>query len=390
MATQPRAARRGSSSRTTARRAASSWPSVWHRRRVDGRLTYPDSLGTAFVGHHGDPWLLEQSTDIVARLDPQQPWVVDSSWNVAMSDASDAGFASSYSDPTAVVVGAGTKAYVLRYTRNLVAVLDTSQVVDGGAPTSSIDLSSELQAAGDGYVADDRRRLRGRAEARLRRAREHQPLRRRAERLRAALRDHDADGHRDRHDERHAGRPQRRGARATAGRCVGFNPILGPGALAYDAQTGASGRLLVLDAGCNPTAGDGGVGAARQREVESIDLATGQAQPLLDLTVAAVPRGPHLHRRATTPSSRSTRRRTCGTRRRARSAPPSPTRPTRSSTTGSATSSASRALRRGRRLRGLRRRLGVACRAGTVTKLGSNPFTLTNGFVGGVSLWPAP
>src|SRR5262249_15520841 len=58
-----------------------------------------------------------------------------------------------YSDPNAVFVAAGNKGYVLRYTRNKIAVIDTTQTVDGGAPTKTIDLSSLVQAQDrDGLV----------------------------------------------------------------------------------------------------------------------------------------------------------------------------------------------------------------------------------------------
>ena len=40
-----------------------------------------------------------------------------------MNDYVDAGYTESYADPDAVVVGAGTKAYVLRYTRNTIELV---------------------------------------------------------------------------------------------------------------------------------------------------------------------------------------------------------------------------------------------------------------------------
>ena len=42
-----------------------------------------------------------------------------------MNDLTDAGYAQAYSDPQAVIVGAGAQAYVLRYNRNLIGVIDT-------------------------------------------------------------------------------------------------------------------------------------------------------------------------------------------------------------------------------------------------------------------------
>ena len=119
-------------------------------KKVDGRFVYPGFIGTTFTG--GDaPWLLEQANDLVVRLDRQEPWRPLSSWNVALTDKKDGGDA--YSDPYAVVVGAGPKGYVLRFTRNILAVLDTSKLVDAGAPQSTIDLASLVQPNdGDGLV----------------------------------------------------------------------------------------------------------------------------------------------------------------------------------------------------------------------------------------------
>ena len=120
-------------------------------KAVDGRLTYPGFIGTTYVTPTS-PWLMEQANDVVARLDPLQPWVIQSSWNVALNDETDSVFAEPFSNPDGVVVGAGNKAYVLRYTRNLIAVIDSSVVADGGTPLHTIDLSSQLQTGGDGYV----------------------------------------------------------------------------------------------------------------------------------------------------------------------------------------------------------------------------------------------
>ncbi len=113
---------------------------------------------TAFSGGFGapttagsEPFLMEQAASVVARLDGVSPWKIDSTWNVNGTDEMDGGYA--YSDPYAVVVSAGTKAYVLRYTRNQIDILDPSQTVDGGSPSGTIDLSSLVQAGdSDGVV----------------------------------------------------------------------------------------------------------------------------------------------------------------------------------------------------------------------------------------------
>ncbi len=111
---------------------------------VDGRYVYPASFGTTFA--RGDrPYLLQQQIDVVARLDEREPWKVRSTWNVA----EDGGFA----DPAAVVAVSSTKAYVLRFNKNRIHVIDPSVDADGGLPTKVIDLSVLLQAGdSDGSV----------------------------------------------------------------------------------------------------------------------------------------------------------------------------------------------------------------------------------------------
>jgi hypothetical protein len=353
---------------------------------VDGRLTYADPLGTAYVGATA-PWLLEQSTDVVARLDAQQPWVVDSSWNVAMNDLTDAGYAQPYSDPQAVLVGAGTKAYVLRYNRNLVAVLDTSSVVDGGVPIGSVDLSGEVQAAGDGYVqpvagvyvATQQRlyvllgnidRLDVTADGFTLLCANTTPTVIAIDTTNDTLVDLNgaAPGH---------GWP-----------LVGYSPLLGPGALAYDAATGTNGRLLVLDAGCNTTDSDGGVGGLVKREVESLDLATGVAQEVLDLTSQAFPEGltyidsRHAIVQLDTGYSWNPTTTTLGAA--------IPNAPDAFVYDGAGNLLGVTAVFDADGGAAGYDVVSVTLASGTVTKLGSNPFTLTGGFLGGVALWSAP
>ena len=144
----------------------------------------------------------------------------------------------------------------------------------------------------------------------------------------------------------------------------------------------------MLDAGCNATATDGGVGALTKREVESVDLSTGQAQELLDLTSQQFPGGLtyiDAHHAIVQLDTAYTW---------------DPT----TATLGSAIPNAPDAFvyDGAGNLLGVKASYGadgglegydvisVAVPAGTVTKLGSNPFTLTNGFLGGVALWPSP
>jgi hypothetical protein len=115
-----------------------------------GRFSY--GSGGTNVATSTHPWVLEQFNDVVARMNPAQPWMPLSTWNVA-SRAPDAG-GYAYGNAYSVAENASS-AYVALYNRNHVPVLDTSVAVDGGAPASSIDLSSLLQPGdGDGSVED--------------------------------------------------------------------------------------------------------------------------------------------------------------------------------------------------------------------------------------------
>ena len=353
---------------------------------VDGRLTFDDWLGGAYVGTTA-PWVLEESTDIVGKLDGEQPWVIDSSWNVAMNDLTDAGYAQPYSDPDAVIVGAGPKAYVFRYTRNLVAVLDTSKIVDGGQPSGSIDLSGEVQSAGDGYV---------------------QPVA--AVYVAATQRVYAVLGNIDRNDVVNDGYnllctsstptviaidtttdtlvDLNGTAPGNGWPLVGYNPILGPGALAFDPLTGPSGRLLVLDAGCNLTDSDGGAGALAKREVESIDLSTGQATQLLDLTAAAYPSSltyidaHHAIVQLDTAYAWDPATTTLGAA--IPNAPDAFAYDGQGHLLGVTTQYGTDGGLSGYAV------LSVSVADGGVTQLGANPFVLTNGYVGGAALWPSP
>jgi hypothetical protein len=253
---------------------------------IDGVFAY-QGFGTSFVTPTS-PWLLQQSNDLVERLDPLQPWAVQSSWNVALNDyVADAGYASSYSDPDAVIVGAGSKAYVLRYARNLIAVVNATQIADGGAPSKTIDLSSQLQAAGDGYVEMT--------------AGYYDPTSQRVYVLLANINRFNvaSDGYTLLCA---ATTPTLVAIDTTSDTLVnlspdggtmgwtlpGYNPTFSTAAMVFDAP---NDRLLVLQAGCNTSEGDGGAGPLVQREIDSISLSTGAAQKLVDLTAAAFPSG---------------------------------------------------------------------------------------------------
>jgi hypothetical protein len=91
------------------------------------------------------PWILEQANDLVLRMDPSAPWQPTYSWSLAnVPQATTFG----NTDPFAVAE-VGTKAYVLGYATDYIAVLDTSQAYDAGAPTKVIALVPDPDASGD-------------------------------------------------------------------------------------------------------------------------------------------------------------------------------------------------------------------------------------------------
>jgi hypothetical protein len=350
-------------------------------KQVDGRLLYSASFGTTNVAP-GAPWLLEQSSDVVAKLDPVQPWRVDSSWNVALHDMRDGG--DTYADPDAVVVGAGTKAYVLRYTRNEIAVLDASSIADGGVPIGTIDLSSQVQAAGDGIVEMS--------------AAVYVPAKKLVYVLLGNINRGDVacDGYcllcantyptvvaidvtTDTLVDLNGSAP------GVGLPLTGYSPGLGQGALAYDKQ---ADRLLVLESGCTQLENDGGTGSIVGREVEELSLFTGAARTLLDLTSA-----PYPEQLVYIDANRAIVQLDT-----AYAWDPTTTQ------LGPAIANAPNyfAWDGVANLVGFTERyeadgglsgydvLSVRMADGEVTKLGQDPFSLTSGFPNGVQLWPTP
>jgi hypothetical protein len=350
-------------------------------KQVDGRLLYPGFIGTTYLGPKA-PWLLEQSSDVVARLDPAQPWKVASSWNVSLNDGPD------------VVVGAGDRAYVLRYTRNEIAIIDPSS--DGGSATGVIDLSGELQAAGDGTVEMS--------------AGVYVPSKQLVYVLLGNINRHDVtdDGYTllcaNTHptviaiDVTTNQIVDLNGATAGNGLALqGYSPGLGPGAMAYDA---ASDRLLILESGCHqviPAADDAGndagaasptVGPLVGREVEELSLFTGESRTLIDLTQTGEFPSQLVyidaHRAILQLYSTYTWDPTTTAL-----GPAIPNAPDAFTYDGVAN------------LLGVSAVYGadggiaeydvqsVRIADGQVTKLGTNPFTLESGFIAGAQLWPA-
>lgn len=236
-------------------------------------------------GSSAGPFLIESSGDVVARLDPAQPWNIRSTWGVKLGDAFDGG--ESYADPIQVVVTAPNKAYVLRYNRNKIAVIDPSKDVDAGAPTGTIDLGSLLQMGdGDGHVD-----MSGAI---------YDPAR---SRLYVALANIDLHNVDPQGFFQLCGATQSTlvaidtttdtlvslGGAGPGGGVVlsGVSPQMASyGGVIFDA---AGDRVLVLSTGCNDKLGDGGTGPLRGRIVEAVALKSNSTQTLLDANAQDFP-----------------------------------------------------------------------------------------------------
>ncbi|MBS2012103.1 MAG: hypothetical protein JST00_04415 [Deltaproteobacteria bacterium] len=244
--------------------------------KVDGKLGFPSALG--FTSSQGtDPYLLQASNDIVARLDPKDPTKVVSRWSVRGDDAKDGGLPNA--NPVSLVVPSCSKGYVVRYNRNKIAVIDTTKASDAGAADAYIDLAPLLQAEDkDGLVE---------ATAAI-----HVPSKKRIYVLLGNV-----DFTKIATDGFTAlcasTKPSIVGLDDATGAVVslggagpsgsillqGYNPFIGS-FFHYDP---ARERLLVWSGGCNADDGDGGAGPIVRRRVEEVDLATGAVKTLLDL-----------------------------------------------------------------------------------------------------------
>ncbi|HEY8075582.1 MAG TPA: hypothetical protein VIF62_15765 [Labilithrix sp.] len=245
-------------------------------KTVDGRFTYASKLGTTY-SFGTNPFLLEQSSDLVVKLDAKEPWKPLTAADV--SEDKDAGF----TEPLAVAVPSCAKGYVVRGNRNSIAVVDTNagNLDAASSIVSHIDLATQLQSddhdmhvepisavwvpsKGRIYV------LLGNVDFTKIETNGFRALCANTKPSIVAI-----DPTTDQIVSLGGAGPQ--GALLLEG----YSPVFGT-PLFYDA---ALDRLVVLEAGCNLDDGDGGAGAIARRRVEAVSLgaAGGQVTTLLDL-----------------------------------------------------------------------------------------------------------
>jgi hypothetical protein len=252
-------------------------------KAVDGRLAFDGGYGGT-SSPSTDPYLLGGESDVVTRLDAREPWKAVASWNVRGDDVPPGG--DSNANPVAIAQVSCSKAYVLRFNRNRIAILDPSRP-GVGVPTGYIDLSdlkepsdpNTLEVTSAVYVAAKKRVYVLLGNADLTQVVKIGSF----TKLRCVPSLHPSIVAIDVETDKvtSLGGTARGGGIALEG----YNPPLGA-PLVYDA---AFDRLLVLQAGCNEPLDDGGAGETMRRRVEQVDLATGAVKTLLPLDTNAFP-----------------------------------------------------------------------------------------------------
>ncbi|WP_394827768.1 hypothetical protein [Pendulispora albinea] len=102
-------------------------------KAVAGRLTIAGNTNVALAASGGHGFVLQRATGKLFALDPAQPWKIRAT--IGINDTVDSG--PTPVNPHDVVVTAGAKAYVTRYARNTVTIIDAA----AASVTGSLDLS---------------------------------------------------------------------------------------------------------------------------------------------------------------------------------------------------------------------------------------------------------
>ena len=248
---------------------------------IVGKVTSTDSDAITDTSNRYAPFLINQHDGNVVLIN-STTWTADGNWSVALPV--DGGV--NGTDPVAVGVASESQVYVLRNTSNVIDVFDVTTPVDGGAPTTSIDLSSLVQPADEDGVVDPAAAVYVASSKRLYVVLEN-------------IDTYAVDDFMGSYDTICTQTISTVIAiDTTTNKVVSLNGS-GPGggiALAgfdptsavYDA---AGGRILLFEAGCNPAAtSDGGApGALKQRGVEAVDLTANTSKVLLDASTQGFP-----------------------------------------------------------------------------------------------------
>lgn len=251
---------------------------------VDGRYSFPAEFGGTVFLAGNEPYLLTGKDEVI-RLDAREPWKAVATWNVTGDDKPEGGL--DLANPSAIVAPGCDKGYVLRYNRNKIAVLDVGDPA-GGAPTGYIDLSSLVQPDDRDGIVEMTHAL-------------YVPSRKRIYVVLGAI---DTGRVVDPTGIPKLICPQTvssiiaidpetdsvvsLGGSAPGGgiALLGANPLRGTSSFHYDA---ARDRLIVLHAGCNEDDGAGGAGPLVKRQIDEVNLATGQVTMALDLSSFGFP-----------------------------------------------------------------------------------------------------
>lgn len=247
---------------------------------VDGRFFLDGGAGVTSVALNADPWIVDQKQDLVIRLDPQAPWRPLATWNVRSND----GVGVAAATPVAVAQVSCTKAYVPRFGRNRIAIINPSAIGTDAVPTGFIDLGSYVETPSGTVDMTSAIWV---------------PTKKRvyvlAGNVNHLITAPDGTlGCSPLAPSIFAIDPATDALVSLGGKGLGgslelngIDPPLGT-TMVYDP---AFDRLLVLTGGCTPVDADGGAGPVTRRLLEQVDLASGTVTTLLDLSQRPRPTG---------------------------------------------------------------------------------------------------